>query len=770
MKTFKCKNALKKLIVILLISVIVLSFVPSQVHADTDTAEGGETFAPFSKFVTFLCDSIMQFLQSTLTSNQSIEVGDGTYNFQYSPAIIFSGTVPALDINFIKPNEDTRNTNNYGEFVLKLVADYLEEEGELDETVSFDSVINEAKNHDYKIEKYQDGPGIYFGSVIKYDVYYWEENNTLYVNALVQEAVEYMGWRPMGVYSEEFKIDEDFLNKTNSMVTYSSIADELQPMIATWYRALRRIVLVGLLSVLLYIGIRIVLASVSAKDNSKYKKMLTDWIVALCLLFTIHYIMSFTLTITKELSSIFQTGETDELLNTLRAEIFQGNSWAEVTASTVMYVALTIFTVIFTYKYMKRVLYMAFFTLIAPLVTFTYPLDKIKDGQAQAFSMWIKEYVYNALIQVIHLIIYYVLVGSAIELVKLYPLYALVVIGFMTQSEQIIRKMFGFQNATTLGNVGAAATGGLVANAMNKLQRMPIPKGGKAGGSDGGTAKGVRTASNNNPLASLQGNGGAPSPNAPSPNTPSPNTPAPNTPAPNTPSPNTPSPNTPSPNTPSPNTPAPNTPSTNKQSPERKTLRGFGKIAGKYTRPILSKGAGLLVGGAGAMVGFAAGVAQGDFSAAATGLLAGGKAGYYTGQKGVNAVANLKNIPEKAHNVADVFREGAYGEEYAQNVKFDREFRRSSAYKELKSQWKDDKNFDTNIQTMLDAGITDKNTMEKILKSGGNIEDEIGYYTLAKQCTESVYYDDNKLQQYLQDLGLSQTNATIMRNKMKKYK
>ena len=167
------------------------------------------------------------------------------------------------------------------------------------------------------------------------------------------------------------------------------------------------------------------------------------------------------------------------------------------------------------------------------------------------------------------------------------------------------------------------------------------------------------------------------------------------------------------------------------------------------------------------MVGLAAGVAQGDFSAAATGLLAGGKAGYYTGQKGVNAVASIKNIPDKAHNVADVWREGAYGEEYAQNVKFDREFRKSSAYKELK----DNPNFsDSSIQSMLDAGITEKSAMEKILKSGGNIEDEIGYYTLAQKCPDSVYYDDNKLQQFLQDLGLSQTNATIMRNQMKKYK
>ena len=33
---------------------------------------------------------------------------------------------------------------------------------------------------------------------------------------------------------------------------------------------------------------------------------------------------------------------------------------------------------------------MAFLTLIAPIVAFTYPIDKMADGQAQGFDMWVK--------------------------------------------------------------------------------------------------------------------------------------------------------------------------------------------------------------------------------------------------------------------------------------------------------------------------------------------------------------------------------------------
>ena len=54
--------------------------------------------------------------------------------------------------------------------------------------------------------------------------------------------------------------------------------------------------------------------------------------------------------------------------------------------------------------------------MIAPLITLTYPLDKIKDKKSQAFDMWLKEFIFNALIQPLHLLLYIVLLGSATEL------------------------------------------------------------------------------------------------------------------------------------------------------------------------------------------------------------------------------------------------------------------------------------------------------------------------------------------------------------------
>ena len=149
--------------------------------------------------------------------------------------------------------------------------------------------------------------------------------------------------------------------------------------------------------------------------------MLKDWLVAICIIFVLHYIMAFMLQMTSSLNYIIkknvvtssQRGAKDELMSSIRNSI--GSSYEQASAKdtagyTIMYLALVILTGIFTVQYLKRVVYMAFLTMIAPMIALTYPLDKIKDGKAQAFSFWIKEYIFNCLIQPVHLLLYTLLI------------------------------------------------------------------------------------------------------------------------------------------------------------------------------------------------------------------------------------------------------------------------------------------------------------------------------------------------------------------------
>lgn len=135
------------------------------------------------------------------------------------------------------------------------------------------------------------------------------------------------------------------------------------------------------------------------------------------------------------------------------------------------YLVLVLYTLFFAWTYLKRVVYMAFLTMIAPLVAMTYPIDKMTDGKAQAFDAWIKEYIFNLLIQPLHLLLYTILVSSAYYLASNSPIYALAAIGFMLPAERLLRRFFGFEKAKTPGLLGGAAGAALTFSGLQSLMR-----------------------------------------------------------------------------------------------------------------------------------------------------------------------------------------------------------------------------------------------------------------------------------------------------------
>ncbi len=345
---------------------------------------------------------------------------------------------------------------------------------------------------------------------------------------------------------------EDSKMQGDQTISQTSSAATLQSVISSWYLTLRNLALVVLLVVLLYVGIRIVTSS-AAQDRAKYKEKLFSWIVAMCLLFFMHYIMAFATTIVEAISEGINTtdtavltmmpdlsdkyeieivgedgepGMTDieeyfsdaglivdgkyiwptNLMGNLRldmqmdANLTEDNQLLRQLGYVVLFLVLVFYTVAFLVVYLKRLIMLAFLTMIAPLVAMTYPLDKMHDGNAQAFNMWIKEYVFNLLIQPFHLILYTMLVGSAMGFARENMIYAIVAIGFIFQAEKILRKFFGFDKASTLDTNGSTI-GGMLAmagiNQLKKIGNMGKKSSGKNNGGNSGNGNStprVRTA------------------------------------------------------------------------------------------------------------------------------------------------------------------------------------------------------------------------------------------------------------------------------------
>ena len=546
--------------------------------------KGGALFTPITDFLIGISDNVMGTLQSVFLEDRKVlsnlltadsiklEGPSGglfssksitLYMIKYSPAAIFAGNVPALDVNFFNPKGENgkvdvqKTTFNYNSVGAMSYEACKSSYGAPDSVnVHYDSMkITEialriislvcAIDAIEAIGNLNIGAGlgeveVTIGSMISAGVFlalsvltggwadsiaaerqvvYWrvwqnESDGKMYfwvgANSNLSESLLTI----FGVQNRSGNLYEI----TENVTTYSqdSTAYKLRDVISKWYNAFRTFALVALLSVLVYIGIRIILSSSSAESKAKYKKMLVDWVTAICLLFVLHYIMAFVLDFSQKITEIFKVttlseGGVDYFMTTIRNSIVQENgSQFRYWGYAIMYMALVILTVTFTFEYIKRLIFISLLTMIAPLIALTYPLDKIRDGQAQGFMLWLREYVFNCLIQPVHLLLYTMIVGTAIQTMK-NPIIAIVALALFRPAEIFLRKLFGFDKATTMNNLGTIAGGAMVMNLLNKL-----PKGPK-GGSKNSSGNSGKIRMNQNDAGASGNNGGTRS-NAGNPN------------------------------------------------------------------------------------------------------------------------------------------------------------------------------------------------------------------------------------------------------------
>lgn len=328
---------------------------------------------------------------------------------------------------------------------------------------------------------------------------------TYAVSAIDYTPVEIFAGRISALNANFFKTDQEYDKLLGG--EDKSIVRSLRDVVSNWYVAIRNIAIVGLMSVLLYMGIRIVISS-SSNDKAKYKQMLVDWLVALCLIFFMHYIMAFTMTVSEQIIKVFTNDEegtineciirlydlTDNngnpqpvaerqwksnFVNVARMKTQYDNLSAKF-GYMALYFAFTGYTVYFTIIYLKRLLMLAFYTMIAPAVALTYPLDKIRDGKAQAFNFWLKDYTFYALLPVLHMLLYTVFVSSALDLASQNMIYAIFAMAFIVPAEKIVKKMFHIQGNTE-DRIGGFAGGALAGSLFNLMKKPPKPPKGAPG-------------------------------------------------------------------------------------------------------------------------------------------------------------------------------------------------------------------------------------------------------------------------------------------------
>ena len=490
MKRFMSKKSIQKIMILI---VIVLSFnfvMPTYSRADF----GGVLFDPLVDLVAGIGDAVLAALQYFMYD------GGASLNGQN----VFSLSVP----NKAFSPQDFGVSASEGEINTKVSEEYLAELGWWTSAINW---IEDAWN------------------------WFWGNTKSDFEEATEDSpyGIPVVRYSPEEIFSNNVPaLDANFITPKQWGVAEQnerSVTQIIHDTIASWYVTLRNLAIIALLSVLLYVGIRIVISSTAA-DKAKYKQMLMDWLVALCILFFLHYVMTFILTLTETITDGIANSTEDivvgiydengsivknywdeeliyktDLTGLCRLKV-QSRDLTEKLVYLIMYIALVIYTVMFTWTYVKRAIIMAFLTLVAPLISITYPIDKISDGKAQAFNIWLREFIFNALLQPFHLLIYTIFLGSSIEIATENPIFAILFLAFISPAEKLLRKMFGFDKSETTGGLNTAAglLGGaaVLKTAGNLAGKIGKNSKGNTGGGKAG--RGVRTKNTGNNTSSSE--------------------------------------------------------------------------------------------------------------------------------------------------------------------------------------------------------------------------------------------------------------------------
>ena len=500
MNLFTQKNILQKIIISILVVILLFEFITPNISRASKEGFAGVLFTPVQQLVAGLGDSIMHIMGQLVAGQQ----GDSVLHLKTESNVKLVGKyIFNCAMSWFHPIKSYVNN-------IKIIKQ-LSEEGIFPD--KFDVPI------------YLVTPEKIFSDEVPF------------LNANIINPKEYSDYK-----------DKDGNDKETPAMQFKSI-------ISTWYIALRNLAIVIMLSVLLYIGIRIIISS-TANSKVKYKEMLVDWLIGMFLIFFMHYIMAFAFSMTEMLTSTIKQSiqypalqlnlskykesadeDTEKALKQIggmsdsetldwsnvkittdftgMARIYSQLEYSNVDGEdrlqnnevsymgyTIIFAVMVMYTVMFTWKYLKRLIYMIFLIMISPLIALSYPLDKMNDGSAQAFNMWIKEFIFTLLIQPFHLLLYTVLIGSAITMATDNMIYALVVLGFMLPAEKILKKFFGFDRKAPIGEstMGGAVGGAIAMQAINGIAKG-IKKVPSKGGNSSSTSSNNKIRTQEQPVA-----------------------------------------------------------------------------------------------------------------------------------------------------------------------------------------------------------------------------------------------------------------------------
>ncbi|MBR2705590.1 MAG: hypothetical protein IKG14_00845 [Clostridia bacterium] len=227
----------------------------------------------------------------------------------------------------------------------------------------------------------------------------------------------------------------------------SGILEPISKNASTWFIGVRNLSLAGSIITLMYVGIRLATATVSTK-RAQFKRMLFSWFEGIGIMLTLQFfIVTIILASNWMVDTLNSTIENDSSITTIEEQIMKNvdENLDSINQIHTLFFYIVLFTMFSYYElkffalYIGRLIRVAFYIIISPLVCLTYPVDKVGDGRPQAFNNWALEITITVFIQPMHLLIYMIMISSMGEIIVRNPVLGIIFLALLSHVERIVK-------------------------------------------------------------------------------------------------------------------------------------------------------------------------------------------------------------------------------------------------------------------------------------------------------------------------------------------
>lgn len=278
----------------------------------------------------------------------------------------------------------------------------------------------------------------------------------------------------------------------DALLIQNSVAGILKPIVSYWYVRFRGIAIVCYLVLLLYLGIRMMLSG-NATDLQKIKETFNIWLSGVLVLLLFPVLMKYIVTInntmvkaienkgvsTTQVSSSEEDERTQDTMVNVRSSAGSNHS----IPLAIVYLIMLGQLIVLIYLYYKRAFMIGFLITIFPIICIKHLFDSINsNGKGKALGLWTKEYFVLVFTQLVHAVVYAVLIEGASEVFAFNNstgggnviIYVLCVT-FLFRAEAIVKSIFNVKSGAGIGlesaGAGVAALG-LATKGVAEVKKM----------------------------------------------------------------------------------------------------------------------------------------------------------------------------------------------------------------------------------------------------------------------------------------------------------